>query len=322
MSEPIVAGIDLGGTNMQIALVDQEDQIIARGHCRTQPEDGVESVMARIAELVHSACQEAGFAPDDLAAVGIAAPGAIDMPSGVVLEAPNLRWRNVPLRDALAATFGCEVVVDNDVNGAVWGEYRLGAGRGFHDLIGVWVGTGVGGGLVINGHLHHGTFHSAGEIGQTIIDPHGERGRRTVEDLCSRTGMARAIERELKHHPQSLFISDHDSERAPSLREVADQLIRAWKADDPLAVNAIRNAAHLLGIALANWVTVLAPGRVVIGGGVTEALGQLFIDRIRESFERDVFPARCRECELVMTELAGDAGTLGAAMLARDGVAV
>jgi glucokinase len=320
MSGSIVAGIDLGGTNMQVALVGDRNGIIARHHERTLPEDGREAVIARLVSSLTKVCADVGITTSELSAVGIAAPGAIDTPNGIVLEAPNLQWENVRLRDVFHQAVGCPVVVDNDVNSAAWGEYRLGAGRGHDNFIGVWVGTGVGGGLVLNGQLHHGTLFTAGEIGQTIILPDGEEGFRTVEDYCSRSGMARIIERELPKYPKSVFHSRAKAQGFPSLGLIAQELINAYEAGDPLAQSVIHRAAELLGIAIANWVTVLAPGRVVIGGGVTESLGQPFIDRIRISFERDVFPARSRACELVMTELAGDAGLLGAAMLARDHV--
>jgi glucokinase len=318
MSGAIVAGIDLGGTNMQVALVSDRHAIIARRHEKTQADEGCESVIAKMVALLMAACDEVGIAMSDLDAVGIAAPGAIDIPNGVVLEAPNLGWTNVPLRDVFHKAVRCPVIVDNDVNGAVWGEYRLGAGRGHDDLIGVWVGTGVGGGLVLGGRLHHGTFFTAGEIGQTVIMIDGETGSRTVEDHCSRTGMARIVAQQLNDYPESRLQHEADPQGFETLGFVGAELVRAYEAGDELAASVIQRAAELLGIAIANWVTVLAPGRVVIGGGVTEALGQPFIDRIRASFVRDVFPARCRDCDLVMTELAGDAGLLGAAMLARD----
>jgi len=321
MSRAIVAGIDLGGTNIQAALVDGGATIIARRHDKTRPEEGCEAVLARMEAMVREVCREAKVEVDDLDAIGIAAPGAIDMPRGIVLEAPNLRWRNVELRDRFHAAIGRPVVIENDVNAAVWGEYRLGAGRGHDDLVGVWVGTGVGGGLVLGGRLHRGTFFTAGEIGQTVIMPDGESGRRTVEDLCSRSGMARIVAGELGRHPESMFHSRTEAGGLdiPELGvELGAELTRAYEAGDELARRVIHRAAELLGIAVANWVTVLAPGRVVIGGGVTESLGQPFIDLIRTSFERDVFPARFRACELVMTELAGDAGLLGAALRARE----
>jgi len=323
-SKSLVVGIDLGGTNMQIGVVDAKNKIIGREGRKTKAEQGSREVIDRIAKGVEKACENGGVSLKKIAAVGIAAPGAIDIPNGVVLEAPNLHWINLPLRDILQRKLGCKVVVDNDVNGAVWGEFRLGGGRlgnkkkahaeGAGDLLGVWMGTGVGGGLVINGKLFYGAFFTAGEVGHTVIHPEGGEGRATVEDFCSRTGMSRTIEARLKDYPKSM------------LRELTDgtgkitgskQLAKAFKAGDDLAVDVVNKAADLLGIAIANWITVLAIDNVVIGGGVTEALGRPYISRIRASFKKHVFPKRCQKCRLVMTELKDDAGLLGAALLAR-----
>jgi glucokinase len=320
----LVIGIDLGGTNMQAGVVNAANTIIGRSHCKTLAREGQPAVLNRITACAEAACVTAGVALDRISAVGIAAPGAIDIPRGIVLEAPNLGWRNVPLRSLLARKLSRPVVVDNDVNGAVWGEYQLGACRPRKagaraasrpaDVLGVWLGTGVGGGLVMNRQLFHGTLFTAGEVGQTVIDPHGAKGRRTVEDFCSRTGMSRTIRVLLSEYPKSSLRAAEDSR----LRQVhSRELARAFRTRDPLAVRVVREAADLLGVALANWVTVLALDTVIIGGGVTEALGAPFIKLMRQSFERDVFPPRSRKARLVITRLMDDAGLLGAALLAR-----
>jgi glucokinase len=318
----LVIGIDLGGTNMQAGVVTSDNKIIGRDHRKTIARDGQSAVLNRIAECVYAACADAGVNLDRISAIGIAAPGAIDIPRGVVLEAPNLRWRNVPLRKLLQAQFKRRVVVDNDVNGAVWGEYQLGAckPRGLNDksrpadVLGIWLGTGVGGGLVLGRQLFHGTLFTAGEVGQTIIQPGGKAGRRTVEDFCSRTGISRSIRELLGQYRKSSLRNAED----PKIKQFHSRtLATVYQERDPLAIRVVNEAADLLGIAIANWVTVLALDTVIIGGGVTEALGTPFIKLVRKSFDRDVFPARSRKAQLVMTKLKDDAGLLGAALLAR-----
>jgi glucokinase len=324
-SSKLVVGIDLGGTNMQIGVVDGRHRIIGRERRKTQAREGAEAVIDRIVEGVARACADAGASMKDVAAVGIAAPGAIDIPNGVVLEAPNLKWYDLPLRDILRKKVRCPVVVDNDVNGAVWGEFVLGAGRHHHhnkanelctdDVLGVWMGTGVGGGIVIDGRLFYGEFFTAGEVGHTILFPCGEKGRRTVEDFCSRTGMCRTIHRRLKDFPNSTLCA---LTKATDGVIGSQQLADAYRNGDELAVSVVDEAADLLGIAVASWITLLALDVVIIGGGVTEALGRPYLNRIRASFKANVFPKRCRKCKLVMTELKDDAGLLGAALLARE----
>src|SRR5688572_4116617 len=149
----LIVGIDLGGTNMQVGVVDERNRIRGRAGKKTKAREGADAVIDRIAAAIKEACNDAEVTLRDIDAVGIAAPGAIDMPRGVILEAPNLRWYDFPLRDILRRKIRRPVVVDNDVNGAVWGEFCLGAAKprakkGLGDVLGVWVGTGVGGGLV------------------------------------------------------------------------------------------------------------------------------------------------------------------------------
>ena len=193
-------------------------------------------------------------------------------------------------------------MLDNDVNGAIWSEHQLGAAAGRGDLLGIWVGTGIGGGLVLNGSVYHGDLFTAGEIGHTVLMPDGAPGARTVEDLCSRTGIHR-----------QLAAGGADAEKLDT-----PALVRAYEDGDAQVVRIIDAGAVYLGVAIANMVTVLALPAVVIGGGITEAFGAPYLDRIRASFEEHVFPEQNRRCVLSMTELAADAGLLGAALLARE----
>ncbi|MDY7109547.1 MAG: ROK family protein [Planctomycetota bacterium] len=311
-------GIDVGGTNMQFGVVDATGALIGRAAAKTEADEGLDHVLDNIVAGLQAACRAADLGPADIAAVGVVAAGAMDIPNGLVLIAPNLDWRDVPLRDLLQQRIGRPVVLNNDVNGATWAEYQLGAGDGQGDALGVWVGTGVGAGLVLGGRLHTGDFFTAGEIGHTVIEPAGPAGRRTVEDLCSRTGIRNVIGDRLPDHPGSII---HELTGGDMTRLGTEQIKSAYEAGDALAVDVIHRAADRLGVAIANFVTMLAMRTVFIGGGITEALGEPYLDRVRASFLTDVFPARCRDCRLVMTKLAADSGLLGAALLARRATA-
>lgn len=310
-----VIGADLGGTNLQAVVVDEDNSIVGHAHAQTEAEKGAEYVIKKLADAINRACSDAGIALEDIQAVGVAAAGAIDIPNGVVLEAPNLGWKNYAFKDQLQQAIKLPVVLENDVNGAVWGEYHLGAGSGKGDVLGVWIGTGIGGGLVLNGKIHHGEFFTAGEIGHTILTPNGNKGQRTVEDHCGRKNLIKSLNSQLQENPDSMLnklVKQYEQDIN------MDMLSIAYLQRDPLTQSVINQSADLLGIAIANWVTMLAIDTVIIGGGVIESLGREYFNRIVDAFKADVFPPRCQECRIIKTELEGEAGILGAALLARE----
>lgn len=308
-----VAGIDLGGTNMQIAIADREGKVIARAKRKTKPEDGRDSVIQRIADGIEEACIEGKLKPTDLAGIGIGAPGAVDPRSGVVLEAVNLRWTDVNLAELLKKKTGLPTFVDNDVNVAVYGENKLGAGEGAQDLLGVWVGTGIGGGLILGGKLYYGTFLTAGEIGHTVLFPGNPPGSRSLENNCSRTAVADRLARLIRANRKSVIPSLVDND----LSAIKSKTIaKAYQMGDALTVEVVDNVADLVGIAVANVVTLLAVGRVVLGGGLTEELGDLLVDRVKKTARLYAFPDRAKAVKVVGTRLKDDAGAVGAALIA------
>ena len=299
---------------MQIGVVDAEGRVVGRCKRKTKAGLGMEAVIERVVEGVRRACADAGMDLSDLAGAGAGVPGAIDAPNGVVYEAPNLQWFDVPVRTRLSQALGVPVAIDNDVNVAVWGESQRGAGVGHRDLLGVWVGTGVGGGLVLDGRVWRGPFFTAGEIGQTIVDPDTGPSKRTLEQNSSRTGMVHSLELVLLQHPESIL---HTLRRENDGVIGSRQMAMAFEARDAAAMLVVEHAAALLGASIANVVTLLSIGAVVVGGGVTEALGQPFLDLVKSHFDRFVFPARLRSTAFLMTALRDDAGVIGAALLAR-----
>lgn len=322
-----VIGIDLGGTNVNVALVATDGSIRDREHAATPIGDPAAAVgviagaIARIRERSDPAHQPR--------AVGIAAAGAIDMPRGVILEAPNLQWRDVPLRDLLSDATRLPVVLENDVNGAAWGEHRArttaGLGRADGSLMAAWVGTGVGGGIVIDGRVLHGDRHTAGELGHVVVRPGQPRGRRNVEDLCSRSGLQRRVAAEI-----AAGELDPGGPLAVAARTAADagrsgpntaDFAAAWAANDPDALRLLGDAADLLGTAIAGCVTLLSLPAVVLGGGMVEALDASWLDRIRAAFRDTVFPGALADVPLELTQLRDRAGMLGAADLARSAAA-
>jgi glucokinase len=285
----LVVGIDLGGTNMQIGVVDRDRRVIGHGKKKTKPEEGRDAILSRIAEGIEDACADAKVKPSDLAGVGIGAPGAIDHATGTVLEAVNLRWNDVPLADLLSKRVGKPVFVDNDVNVAVYGEYKLGAGENARDLLGVWIGTGIGGGLILNGQLYQGSFMTAGEIGHTVLFPGNPPGTRSLEQNCSRTNIVDRILKLIRSNHKSIVPSLVDGD----LSQVKSKTIaKAYQMGDELTVEVVDNAAELLGVSIAGVVTLLSLGRVVLGGGLTEALGDALVDKVKKSVAHPRVPGK------------------------------
>ena len=297
----LVAGIDLGGTHFQAGVVRADGTIVGRSRGMTGAADGPNAVIDRLAEGVRDACVEAGVGVASLGAIGAGAPGAIDLKTGTVLVAPNLRWNHVPLGAELSGRLeGVPAIVDNDVTVAVWGEFTLGAAQDMNSALGVWIGTGVGGGVVIDGAIVHGDIGTAGEIGQTIIDPNDADRGVILESVCSRS----AIERTIRAQRPDADLS-------------SAALADAYRTGDGLVVQTIDDAMDALGLAIANHLTVLGVAGVVLGGGLSEQMGDEVCALVKASIRRRIFPRALGDLvEVRTTALRENAGLLGAAMLA------
>ena len=313
--EMVVAGVDLGGTNIQVGIVAADGSVLGRCKRKTKAHEGRDEVVRRVVDSIQRALDEARVPRDRLYAVGVGAPAVVDFDKGLVVKAGNLGWDDVPLRAILSEQLRVPVALDNDANCAAWGEAQLGAARGRDHALAVWVGTGVGGGLVLGGQVWRGPRLTAGEIGYAVLFPGGQPGMMTVEDVCSRTGIVNALRRLLPAYPESAL---HRilAERADESGAISSSMIaRAYEKDDELVRKVVDRSAELLGGAIANMVTVLSIDCVVLGGGVTEALGEPYVARVRKGFERAVFPSSLRRIDFVASTLNDDAGMLGAAML-------
>lgn len=309
-------GVDLGGTNIQCAVYDADKQdILVRDGTKTKAKDGSDAVVGRIEKLARKLLDEAKLEEADIVGLGIGAPGAIDFDHGLVLDAPNLGWTDYPLQKELGSKFKFPVTIDNDVNVGAWGEYKAGAGKGYDEQMAVFVGTGVGAGLIIHGKLYQGTNHTAGEIGHTIVGGRGTLGHRTVEDLASRTSMVRRLRHMIEYNHPSIVPELVDGDLSKIRSKVIAQ---AFEAGDPLTLEVVADAARYVGMAIANAVTLLSLPCVVVGGGATEALGKPWMKQVRENFERHVFPDKLRKIKIVASELEDNAGPVGAALLAAE----
>ncbi len=317
----IYIGIDLGGTNITLGLVRTDTgKVIERHKVKTGARNGADAVFDRIVTATRALLAKAGLTDvDQVGGLGIGAPGTVNVDTGVVRNAVNLCWPQYPLGRKLAAALKLPVVVDNDVNVGAWGEHVAGAGRNYDQMLAVFVGTGIGAGLVLDGRMYRGHFQTAGEIGQTVLMPHGSPGRRTLENHASRTAVVNII--------RDLILSNHRSSIAQAVggdmgkirsRVLADAVARG----DPLAVRVVEHSAAYVGLSIANTVTMLSLPCVVLGGGLVEALGDRYLKMVRTAFEQNVHPPELKACKLLLSRLGDDAGIVGAAFLARDRLAI
>jgi glucokinase len=311
-----VIGIDVGGTNITAGLVNGAGEIVAGHKIDTEATEGAEHVLDRIARAIDELLDQAGARRQDIQAVGLGVPGAVDSGRGRVLEAPNLRWNDLGVAKRLSKRIELPITLENDVNVGTWGEYRAGAARDAQAVFGIFVGTGIGGAFIFNDGLYAGAFGTAGEVGHTVIDLFAPYGSRTLEQLASRSAIVNRLTTMVQSNHPSDLPRIAGSKWPGSVR--SKPIAKAIAAEDPLTVDVVRQAAHVIGVSIANVVTLFSVDCVVVGGGLAEALGKPFMQWIRESFDRHVFPERCRECKIHLSKLGDDAGIIGAALLARE----
>ncbi len=315
-----VIGVDMGGTKILSAVVNESGDILATAKIPTQAKDDTSIVIDRIADSIKEAFQKSGVAVDTIQAIGIGAPGPLDPQTGVVIFAPNLGWKNVALKTELEDRLDIPTFVDNDVNIGTLGEHTYGAGKGIQNLVGIFVGTGIGGGIILNGELFHGASKTAGEIGHIIVKADGPKcgcgTRGCLEALASRTAMTKAFQKAiLKKGKKSILtkLTDGDLDLIRS-----GTLAKALRSKDKLTVKVFKQTTKYLGVGIGSIVNFLNPDMIVLGGGVVEALDDKFIDNIRKAAKKYALPDTLKGVQIVRAELGDDAGVLGAAALARQ----
>ena len=306
-----IAGVDIGGTNLRVGLVPFEGGApgVARQE-RTLPERGAAHVVARVADMLRGAMGEVEGA---VAGIGVGCPGPLDRNAGVVLETPNLGWRNVPLRDLIAEASGLPVTLDNDANCAAYGEWWQGAGRGAERLVGLTLGTGIGGGIVIGGEIYHGASDAAGEVGHMSVDYDGRLcacgSRGCVEAYASGPGIAARAVEGLGEAADSRLAAIERNGRG---RVTARLVCESAAAGDSYSVRILTETARILAVAVANLIHLFNPDVIVVAGGVTAAGDHLF-GPLREEVRDRTFPSAADACRIVPAQLPDTAGMIGAA---------
>lgn len=311
MSERYWLGVDLGGTKILAGLFDDSLNLLARNKQPTGAEAGPSGVMGRVAQAVDAVVREAGVSTERIGGMGFAIPGQIVPDQPVVRFAPNLDWRDVNLRQLMPAEWTWPVVLENDVRMGTYGEFAHGAAQGAKHVFGVFVGTGVGGGFILNGELYTGFNGHAGEIGHIVV--HWRKGT-TLESVAGRRYQMKRAREILDDAPKQVRKQwkGIDLERVKS-----SQLADFYEKDDPVAVTVIDDAARAIGGGVASVVNLLAPEVVVIGGGVTQALGDNFVERVWDIAQRSLLPGAAQDMKFVPAALGDDSGITGCAAFAK-----
>jgi len=310
----IVVGIDLGGTNVKTAAVSQDKKILTQDSRPTAAENGPEAVMDVMAQAVKDVVRDAGLSLEDVTAVGIGAPGPMNWQTGIVYSPPNLPgWRNVPLAESMFKRLNVPCYVDNDANVACFGEYWSGAGQGVDTMCLLTLGTGVGGGIVINGELLRGIDGTAAEIGHLKVMRGGRMcgcgSEGCLEAYASVTGQVRTAKEGIASGQETLLTElsggDFDNLTGKMITEAENQ-------GDSFARWVTRETGTWLGIGAASLINLLNPERIVFSGGMI-ASGESLFSAIRETARANAFEVPGKRCEILPAGLGADAGVMGSA---------
>lgn len=312
-------GVDLGGTKTLACVFDAGFQVCATEKKKTRDGAGAADCARHTAAVIEAALDSAGVRRGRVAGIGVGVAGMLDLDRGVLLHAPNLGWKNVALAAALTRKFKARAVLANDVDAGTYAEYRFGAARGARCVVGVFPGTGIGGGCVYEGRILRGRIGSCMEIGHMLVDPQGRLcgcGRRgCLETVASRLAIA-------SEAAAAAFRGD-----APILLKLAGTgvadirsrvLSEAIRAGDRTVDQIVRHAAQHLGQALASVIHLLAPDTILLGGGLVEEMPALYLREVKDAARTHAIRSFVQGVRFVTAELGGQAVALGAAALAAD----
>lgn len=307
-------GIDLGGTNIAVGVVDDDFKIVGRAKTKTNANRPYEEIVDDIAATVLAAVEDAGLKVQDIVSMGIGTPGSIDPVNGVVKYTNNLPFKNLPICDMLKNKIGVNFYIDNDANAAAFGEYLAGAGKNASVFVAITLGTGVGGGIVINDSVFSGSNYVGGELGHTVIVMDGEPctcGRRgCFEAYASATALVRQTKKAMKENLNSLMwtVCGGDIDNVNGITA-----FDAWKKGDETATKVVNTYFKYISVGLANIINIFQPEVVCIGGGISGEKERL-TDPVNRLVNEQIYGGEPKN-RVTVAQLGNDAGIIGAAFL-------
>ncbi|MDB6353155.1 ROK family glucokinase [Trichococcus sp. K1Tr] len=311
-----VMGIDLGGTSVKLAILSEEGEVLQKWSIPTDNSDHGVKIMPDIIESIKHHLDLYRLTPDDFLGIGMGSPGAVDRSEGTVTGAFNLNWVSPqPVRETMEQETGIPFFIDNDANVAALGEKWRGAGEDNHDVVFITLGTGVGGGIIADGHLIHGTAGSGGEIGHMTVDPDGFEctcGKNgCLETVASATGVVQLARKYAEEYAGDSTLKSLIDDG----QEITSKMIFDFAKDgDALALIVVDRFAYFLGLACSHIGNLLNPAYIIIGGGVSAA-GELLLEKVNKHFLGYAFPNVQQSTKLKLAELGNDAGVVGASYL-------
>lgn len=310
--EKYIVGIDLGGTKISGAVSDKNGNILYTKTIDTLASEGSDNVMARIIWLINHVLSEHNVCKDDVIGIGIASPGPLNSEEGIIIETPNLPFRNFPLKNTIENAIGIKTFIDNDANAAALGESLFGAGKGVENLIYITVSTGIGGGIIINKKLYRGKTGNAGELGHMTVEPNGPRcncgNYGCLEVMASGTAIARVARERLKHSEK---LNDKDSLLFSFENLSSKEVFECATREDKLALEVVDYTSNYLGIGIASLINIFDPDMIVIGGGVSK-VGDILFNRLRKIALERSFKVMSSSVKIVPASLGTAAGLVGA----------
>ena len=307
-------GFDLGGTKMLATVYDSDFQPVGRKRKRTKGAEGTESVTSRMIRTLNAAIEDAAIDRQKIRGVGVGIPGPVDQEKGIVLEAVNLSWEKVPLGEIVGEEFDSPVVLLNDVDAGLYGEYRFGAAQSARTAMGFFPGTGIGGGCVYDGQIVRGKRNSCMEIGHINVTPNGKLCgcglRGCLETEASRLAIASEVAAAAYRGETPIVLEEAGTDLA-NIR--SGTLAKAINEGDQVVKEIVLRAARILGVAVATGVHMFSPDMIVLGGGLVEAMPGLYVEAVAAMARKSVMPSFEKTFEVVAAELGDDASVLGAA---------
>lgn len=305
-------GVDIGGTNIKLGVIDADGRILRQTKTPTAPDRGSDAIIASIAAALQALLQEASLRPEDFTSIGIGVPGTADAATGTVVYAPNIFWRDVPIVSKMQATFSLPIFIAQDTRAAAWAEFLVGTARGLRGIAAVTLGTGIGCGMVLDGRIFHGALNTAGEFGHQIVAIDGEACN------CGRRGC-------LEAHAGGLAIVREAEKRIPNIQDLlgksdigVDDVYRLAQQGNPQAQQIADEVVRSIGVGLVNLINLNSLEMICLSGGISNAPAELLLDPLLAFVRERAYQAISSKVQIRRSALGEDAPLIGASLLRRS----